>query len=162
MPGWGLRGGVADPYPARQPAGASRFARFGLKSPRSPEEGALRPEGWSGTRLPLSLSPEEGALRPEGWSGARLPLSLAPGRAPCARKAGLEPDFHCLNAGYPQKGRAVRPYPFANILSLLLLRGHYASTFASSTAAPLEHFRTETVLIGSPFSSKVICPVIPS
>lgn len=141
LPGWGLRIGVADPYPARQPAGASRFARFGLKSPRSPEEGALRPEG---------------------WSGARLPLSLAPGRAPCARKAGLEPDFHCLNAGYPQKGRAVRPYPFANILSLLLLRGHYASTFASSTAAPLEHFRTETVLIGSPFSSKVICPVIPS
>jgi len=62
------------PTPERQPAGASRFARFGLKSPRSPEEGALRPEGWSGTRLPLSLSPEEGAL---------------------PRKAGLEPDFRC-------------------------------------------------------------------
>ena len=93
--GGGLRGGVADPYPARQPAGASRFARFGLKSPRSPEEGALRPEGWSGARLPLSLSPEEGALRPEGWSGTRLPLSLSPEEGALPRKAGLEPGFRC-------------------------------------------------------------------
>jgi len=51
---------------------------------------AKRASGRTGPR-----SPEEGALRPEGWSGARLPLSQSPRRALCAWKAGLEPGFRC-------------------------------------------------------------------
>ena len=59
MSGWGLRGGAADPSPARQTEGASRrMPRFGPQVREVPRSRALAPRKFGlESKLPLPLTP---------------------------------------------------------------------------------------------------------